>query len=220
MRSLTAWLLLAFACGVCALQGCASLPPWPWSLAVLALAALAATVRVNRFAAVICAAVLGFGYAALRAEMRLADSLPREWEGEDIRIVGVVDDLPARTDTGVRFAFAVEAVVTPRARVPSRLSLAWFAPRDDEEDAPVVLPGERWQLDGPAAAAARQRQPGGFDLEAWLLQQNLRATGYVQPPAAQRTMPSPDAFAITCSARASPCATASCARSTASRTRA
>ena len=38
------------------------------------------------------------GYAAWRAETRLADELPRDWEGIDITLVGVIDDY-SRTPT-------------------------------------------------------------------------------------------------------------------------
>ncbi len=191
MRSLTAWLLLAFACGACVLQTCARLPPWPWAIAAGAAIVLFAALRTFPFVAVGAALTLGFGYAAFRADVRLADQLAPEWEGEDIRVVGIVDDLPAHYDTGVRFALAVEETLTARARVPSRLSLAWFAPRDDEDDVPAVRAGERWQLTVRLRQPHGNVNPGGFDLEAWLLQQNLRATGYVQPTGAQRT----DAFA-------------------------
>jgi competence protein ComEC len=178
MRSLTAGLLLAFACGVCALQTCARLPPWPLALAAGAALALLAGSRTPRAGAVIAALALGFAYAALRAEVRLADALAREWEGEDIRVVGVVDDLPASSDAGVRFALAVERALNTGARVPSRISLAWFAGRDDD-DVPVVRAGERWQLTVRLRRPHGNVNPGGFDLEAWLLQQDLRATGYV-----------------------------------------
>jgi competence protein ComEC len=191
MRSLTAWLLLAFACGVCTLQTCAQLPPWPLALALVAAVTLALAMLVSRVGAVAAALALGFAYAALRADVRLADSLPREWEGEDIRVVGVVDDLPAQSDVGVRFALAVDAVRTPRAQVPSRLSLAWFASRDDEDAVPVVHAGERWQLTVRLRRPHGNVNPGGFDLEAWLLQQNLRATGYVLATGSERI----DAFA-------------------------
>ncbi len=134
--------------------------------------------------AVAAALLAGFGYAALRAQIRLAEELPRAWEGEDIEIVGVVDDLPAVSAQGTRFAFAVERVRTPHAVVPSRLSLAWFAPLRPvfgDEDVPVVHAGERWVLTVRLKRPHGTVNPGGFDLEAWLLQQGLRATGYVHP---------------------------------------
>ena len=108
---------------------------WPpaWSASALKLpndsvaacppARLADTV-VRALAAAAAAFLFGFGYAAWRAESRLAEALPPEWEGEDIAVVGVVDDLPAVSPQGTRFALAVERVLTPRAVVPPRISLA------------------------------------------------------------------------------------------------
>ena len=50
----------------------------------------------------------GFGYAAARAEWRLRDSLPVEWEGRDIVVTGVIRGLPVIDETGARLLFAVE----------------------------------------------------------------------------------------------------------------
>jgi competence protein ComEC len=192
MRSTVGLALAAFACGVAWLQACAAVPAHPAWLTCAAAGALlgASFFRVSLRPAcvvplVVAAALLaGFGYAALRAQVRLAEELPRAWEGEDIDVVGVVDDLPANSAQGTRFAFAVEQVRTPRAVVPSRLSLAWFAPLRPaygDEDPPVVHPGERWHLTVRLKRPHGTVNPGGFDLEAWLLQQGLRATGYVHP---------------------------------------
>ena len=185
MRSLPALLLVAFACGVCLLQASPALPPYPALVAAMSLCALIASARAPqgrlRVVAVACAVALGSGYAALRAEWRLSDALAHEWEGEDLRIVGVVDELPTLSDRGVRFAFAVERVATPRARVPSRISLVWYVHGSEagQVDIPSVRAGERWSLKVRLKRPHGNVNPGGFDLEAWLLQQGLRATGYV-----------------------------------------
>jgi competence protein ComEC len=192
MRSTVGLALVAFACGVAWLQTCAVLPAQPAWLVVAAacvfvLAAVArARVRpVWLISLAVAAALLaGVGYAAWRAQVRLGEELPQAWEGEDIDIVGVVDDLPANAAQGTRFAFAVERVRTPRAVVPSRLSLAWFAPLHPafgDEEPPAVHAGERWYLTVRLKRPHGTVNPGGFDLEAWLLQQGLRATGYVHP---------------------------------------
>ncbi len=192
MRSTVGLVLVAFACGVAWLQTCAALPAHPAWMAGAGACALALGVtgcgRLGRAAALAvalaAAALTGFGYAAWRADLRMAEELPRAWEGEDIDIVGVVDDLPAASSQGVRFAFAVERVLTPRARVPARLSLAWYAPVHGtfpDDEAPVVRAGERWYLTVRLKRPHGTVNPGGFDLEAWLLQQGLRATGYVNP---------------------------------------
>jgi len=192
MRSTVGLALVAFACGVAWLQSCAALPAHPaWLAGAAACALVFASVARARLRpaclvpfAVAAALLAGFGYAAFRAQIRLAEQLPPAWEGEDIEIVGVVDDLPANSAQGTRFAFAVERVRTPRAVVPSRLSLAWFAPLRPafgDEEAPLVHAGERWYLTVRLKRPHGTVNPGGFDLEAWLLQQGLRATGYVHP---------------------------------------
>ncbi|HKU85554.1 MAG TPA: DNA internalization-related competence protein ComEC/Rec2 [Casimicrobiaceae bacterium] len=141
-------------------------------------------------ASVVACGLCGFGYAAWRADMRLADQLPPAWEERDIRLTGVVDDLPHHGPQGTRFAFAVLHVDTVGAIVPSRISLAWFAPRRDESSevrgapappaAPVIQAGECWSLTVRLKRPHGNVNPGGFDLEAWLLERNLRATGYVR----------------------------------------
>jgi len=127
--------------------------------------------------------LVGHGYAAWRAEVRLADALPPAWEGEDLQLVGVVDDLPRRTPNGVRFALAVERVDAAGARVPQRVSLAWQVGWPDAErgvEVPAVRAGERWHLTVRLRRPHGNVNPGAFDLEAWLLERNLRATGYVR----------------------------------------
>ncbi len=193
-------LLLAFSFGVIMLQQQASLPsPWHAAFALLPVStALACAVysrragdaraRIARAAALLAAALsvgmAGFFYASWRAESRLADALPPAWEGQDIRLVGIVDDLPQPADRGIRFAFAVEKLLTPDAVVPSRLSLAWYNgwPRDGAEAAvPEIHAGERWAFTVRLKRPHGTVNPHGFDVEAWLLQNEFRATGYVRP---------------------------------------
>ncbi|MEO8344225.1 MAG: DNA internalization-related competence protein ComEC/Rec2 [Betaproteobacteria bacterium] len=192
MRSLVGIALIGFACGVAWLQVRETLPAHPALIAALGAVGLVlvftARARMRRPVAMVialtAAATAGFGYAAWRAESRLAEALPQAWEGEDIEIVGVIDDLPSLSVQGTRFAFSVERVRTPRATVPSRLSLAWFAPARPsiaDEEMPVIHAGERWYLTVRLKRPHGTVNPGGFDLEAWLLQQGLRATGYVHP---------------------------------------
>jgi competence protein ComEC len=197
--------LLAFAVGVGALQWQAALPPaWIAPAALGALLALRGLVgrlpRVRRVVVVravlaaLAAAAAGFGYAGWRAGLRLADELPPQWEGQDIVVVGVVDDLPQSSPQGTRFTLAVEHIVTLGAVVPRRLSLAWYGARGDRpgEPAPVLAPGERWQLGVRLKRPHGNANPHGFDVEAWLLENNLRGTGYVRPDAPNRRL---DAFA-------------------------
>ena len=197
------FVLLAFALGVVALQQQAALPPPEFSLSLLIPLAAAFAVacvawripsKAQRLVAAIvlvflaaAAGLAGFGYAAWRAETRLADELPPVWEGRDIEVVGVIDELPQPVDRGTRFAFSVERVLTPDAIVPSTLSLAWYSAyaRAGAVDAtadpvPVLHAGERWNLIVRLKRPHGTANPNGFDVEAWLLENNLRATGYVR----------------------------------------
>ena len=141
------------------------------------MAAVAALVLV-----VAAAGGFGFGYAAWRAEARLADELPADWEGVDIVVVGIVDEMPQASARGTRFAFAVERIETPNAVVPVRLSLAWYAQWKnfvEIDPVPLLHAGERWRLTLRLKRPHGTVNPHGFDIEAWLLENNLRATGYV-----------------------------------------
>src|SRR3954465_8168030 len=97
----------AFAAATFALQCAPSLPTWP--VAALGVALLLACrflrgthVIARVAAALVVGAVLGYGYAAWRAEVRRAEELPRAWEGRDVEIVGLVASLPQVTSRGTR----------------------------------------------------------------------------------------------------------------------
>ncbi|WP_153147788.1 DNA internalization-related competence protein ComEC/Rec2 [Dechloromonas sp. H13] len=184
--------ILAFAAGVIALQMQPELrPAWPWALAGLALVLPAMhwhkAVPARTFAVLGCL-VLGFAWAAWRADIRLADALPAAWEGRDVEVIGVVAALPQDFSQGSRFEFAVEKVSTATAVVPRRIMLSWYqGQRDGEEFVRQPLrPGERWQLTVRLKRPHGNANPNGFDYEAWLLERDIRATGYVRPVPPQR----------------------------------
>jgi competence protein ComEC len=190
--------LLAFALGVVVLQAQAALPDPHLALWMPLFALLwCLLAHRTRFAVLLLALAAGSGgffYAAWRAELRLADALPAASEGRDIRLVGVIDELPQSTDRGTRFAFAVESVMPSEAGVPSRVSLAWYSgfAVGAVSDVPVLHAGERWSFSVRLKRPHGTVNPHGFDVEAWLLVNDLRATGYVRKDEANRRI---DAFA-------------------------
>ncbi|MCC6869912.1 MAG: DNA internalization-related competence protein ComEC/Rec2 [Burkholderiales bacterium] len=186
MRSRLGVVLAAWAAGACALQASPRLLPMAALVMLGALTMLALAWRADGWRGALLVAlaafVLGAAYASWRAEVRLADALDPAWEGAVVVVTGVIDELPAASERGTRFAFAVESVIPAAARVPTRLSLAWFPGIDDDDDAgvvPLLRAGERWRLRVRLKRPHGTVNPGGFDLEAWLLQRDLRATGYV-----------------------------------------
>jgi competence protein ComEC len=175
-----------FTLGVWLLQQQATLPELHWAAVLIPLSVAFFLPRQKRWQLIlrnILLAVLalssGFFYAAAIAQHRLADELPSTWQGRDISIIGVVAELPRQHERGLSFAFDVERTLTAEARVPQHILLSTYNTKDF---LPLIMhAGERWQL------TVRLKQPHGtsnpynFDFEAWALERNLRATGYIHP---------------------------------------
>ena len=148
--------ILGFLAGIFWLQQQGNLPAtwwWPLPLMVLALVWLfrhvqADLVRAMRriFAIAACVA-LGVAWATLRAEARLAEELPHEWEARDVEMIGAVASLPQANDRGTRFEVDVEKILTPGAVVPAHISLSWYAETHrktgEVTPPPLLMPGER-----------------------------------------------------------------------------
>ena len=71
--------------------------------------------------------------------------------------------------------------------MPSRVSLAWYSAMATRRggEVPELHAGERWQLAVRLKRPHGTVNPHGFDVEAWLLENDLRATGYVRKDDAQ-----------------------------------
>ena len=180
--------IISFALGICLLQSQRALPEAAWILVLGAFSIGLFLVRrlvtrsplvIRRTIALSVAGIAGFIWAAVFAQYRLSDSLPIEWESKDIEVIGVVASMPTFGEHGVRFRFDVEKILTPQAVVPRHLSLSWYFKRDGAMQAPIH-PGERWRWNVRLKRPHGNANPHGFDFEAWLLEQNIRATGYVR----------------------------------------
>ena len=130
--------------------------------------------------------VLAFAVTGMRALPRLADALPATLEGRDLVLTGVVATLPRNSLGGSRFEFVVEAAHLDGepVGVPRRVSLGWF--RAAEPPGLLAAPphalraGERWRLPVRLRQPHGHANPHGFDLELWLFERGLRATGHVR----------------------------------------
>lgn len=139
--------------------------------------------------------MLGYYWAAALAQRALEPALVKEDEGRDFMLVGTIDNLPYVFDGGVRFNFAVEHAGNPSrgglqngvqgAPVPPKIAVSWYANLSGAHGAtqqmpPSVLPGQRWRLKVRLQRPHGNANPFGFDYELWLLEQGVRATGYVR----------------------------------------
>lgn len=173
-----------FAFGIWLLQQQAALPVFAWAWLLAASPLVLFIPRRNITARMIHALLLaafacgiGFYYAAWQAGQRLAVSLPDEWQGRDIVVSGVIADLPRAHERGLRFTFDVERTLTPQAGVPRHIHLSTY--RDDKTPPLTLRAGERWRFTVRLKQPHGTANPHGFDFEAWALERDIRAVGYV-----------------------------------------
>jgi competence protein ComEC len=200
MRAVATGILL----GTLAVHAAPALPATGTTLAIAAGALACTALAIRRFArrpvprsvvgdpVVLALAMLAAFLAAVvltvvRTEARLDARLPSAWEGRDIVVAGVVASLPQPIERGVRFDLEVESASGPADAVPvplaGRIALAWYTGRAPEELQRVapVRAGERWRFTVRLKRPVGHANPHGFDYEVWLLEQDVRATGYVRP---------------------------------------
>ncbi len=120
--------------------------------------------------------VVGVVWVSFRAGLILEENLPPALEGQDLVLEGHVADLPTRTEFGWRFPFDVTKAMHEgwAVAIPSRILLN--AGRG--EFTPGA--GEAWRLTARLKRPHGLQNPGGFDYEAHLFRNRLRATGYVR----------------------------------------
>jgi competence protein ComEC len=189
--------ILLFVTGIALLQRQAELPPLVWATVLPPLLLLAWLVRRERrlwiAAMALCCLAVGFFYGASRAQLRIDDALPPEWEGRDVQIIGVIASLPQPYERSVRFEFDVEQVMTRGATVPPHIALTWWgsSANDGQRGSlPEIRAGERWQFTVRLRRPRGSANPHGFDYEAWLFERDIRATGTVRPKSGSRRIDS------------------------------
>jgi len=200
--------LLGFVLGTALQLQQAALFPWQAYASIVLLALVAyAFVATKSIAygwrmglAVVALGLLGFGVTGLRATVYLGDTLEPALEGRDVRVTGVVANLPQRNESGLRFRLEVEAAVLDghAVHVPPLMDVGWYGgafsagPAVVGDAAPVaalnrlpadVQAGERWDMTVRLKAPHGSRNPHGFDYELWLWEQGVQATGYVRATA-------------------------------------
>ncbi|MES2933815.1 MAG: DNA internalization-related competence protein ComEC/Rec2 [Pseudomonadota bacterium] len=191
--------ILGFVLGVALLQMQAALPDqMALALALIALLLLILFLmrcarwpepfqRAQFLVFAIGGVLSGVLWASLFAQAYLADELAKADEGRDVTVVGTIDSLPSRFAQGTRFNFAVEAVLAEAdgssVNVPPKIALSWYSAFHEQELQAIgnVKAGQRWQLTVRLQRPHGNANPHGFDYEVWLLEQGVRATGYVRP---------------------------------------
>lgn len=130
-------------------------------------------------------AALAFASVGWRSLSYQAHSLPADLQGVDLEVTGTVVGLPQRQADGWRFQFKVlQAQRSDHQNVvelPGLLQLGWYANEKAEyQEVPTLRTGQQWRLPLRLKQPHGLVNPGGFDVELWLWEQGIHATGYVR----------------------------------------
>ena len=134
--------------------------PQLWALPVyiglfaLGLALLVAARRARRLAwplALAGALLAGGAGCGWRAQVFAGQALDPALQGRDLVVTGVVDAMPQRSDTGLRFRLAVESARLDGApvRLPPLIQLGWWGGAGGGEltrQSADLRAGERWRM--------------------------------------------------------------------------
>lgn len=122
---------------------------------------------------------LSFSYASFLANQLQSRYLPTEYEGKEIIITGTVVDIPKTYNSSLSkqasthfFFNALTNNVAPSFQ--GKIKLAWY------KDAPLINPGEIWQLKVKLKRPNGFLNPEIFDYEKWLFRKKVVAVGYVR----------------------------------------
>jgi competence protein ComEC len=145
----TSLYLFALVAGAWLLQQQAVLPDLTGAIALVPLVVLwivlarhsgVALRGGSHVVAIVTFAAAGFFWAAAVGSWKLADDLPEIWEGRDVEISGVIAEMVQPNERGVRFLLDVERAYTLNARIPSRISLMWYAIEGESPPRPARRP--------------------------------------------------------------------------------
>lgn len=189
--------------GTAGLQQLSSLPvlSYSWACLLISLVALWALFQFTKtsiwtvIAALFVSAGIGFFGASVAGHSLLAGELAAELEGQDLVVEGLIASLPEsfssnpsssnspstngkkhRWQQRTRFQFVPDRLQWQgeTQAPPGKLLLSWY------QNPPTLGVGERWRLKVRLKRPHGFMNPGGFDYEAWLFRQGIRAKGYVR----------------------------------------
>lgn len=163
---------LAFLLGVLLLQSFSYLPSENWLWVVILITPLVFFWRLLRLP-IICA--WGFIWALTYAHFQLSWELPSNWEGKTILVRGIISNIPDNTPENTSFLLSAKKIQYENKMKSARgqIRLNWRHPDT------ILKVGDEWQFQVHLKKIHGLMNPGGFDYEAFALQEGIRAHGYV-----------------------------------------
>jgi len=126
-------------------------------------------------------AMLPACWIVLSATWVIEDRLAAELHGLDLRLTGVVCDIPRVDGRVQRFLFVID-VDEQVPGIPARTYISWY------DSATTVRAGERWRLTIRLKRPRGTMNPAGFDFERWAFMRDIGASGYVRHSVANRRL--------------------------------
>jgi competence protein ComEC len=140
------------------------------------------------------ACFFGFSWSLILAHHRMRHYLPAVLEGKTFIATGTIASIPEYQPHQLRFYFLIKEIVSPVSiNYPLRVRLSGYRYSHGNKR-PRIQKGERWQF---ALRLKRPRgfwNPGSFDYQAELFQQNIQATGYIVDRFSPRLIQSADFY--------------------------
>ena len=137
--------------------------------------------RRSRCAWLLIAAALAWGATGWRAVVFQAGALPAAWEGRDVRVTGLITEMPQTVERGVRVRFQVEPLQKQAQaghwpQRPTVIAVTWYGALPVQG----LQAGQRWEWTVRLKAPHGEKNPHSMDWELWLWSQGIQATGYVR----------------------------------------
>lgn len=166
---------LAFLLGIILLQQFSHLPAPKWIWIILSLVIFLLPLR--RYLFIPIAFALGFGWCLWFAHSQLSWELPNHIEGETITAIGYIDSIPSHSIHSASFIFKLRKIQFENETQSAHclVKLSWQGKNVPEN----LYVGDKWQLTVRLKKIHGMMNPGGFDYEAWAVQEGVRAKGYI-----------------------------------------
>jgi competence protein ComEC len=165
---------LAFISGIYCLMQFSYLPSL-WLLVLLPVCILLARFySLFQYPLFFC---LGFCWALFFAQLKMQNQLEPNIENTDIYIKGTIISISEVNNDHVRFLVDIKEINNLEGESfpsPGVARLSWY------KNNVIPEPGETWQLKVKLKRPYGFMNSGGFDYEAWILRQGIKATGYVK----------------------------------------
>jgi competence protein ComEC len=168
---------LAFLSGIMLLQNFSILPPISsaFFLIVIAVLFLLFNPSIWIFLKLPALCLLGFAWCLMYAHHQLASTLPERLEGETVTLTGTIASIPEVEENRVTFLFMPNHIQAEHElfKMHGVVHLSWQMPKQ------ILKVGDQWQFNVRLKKIHGMMNPGGFDYEAWSLQEGILAHGYI-----------------------------------------